>query len=107
MRNMTTVRRQIPSERPATNAHVDVGTQVDTTHVIRMGSWYFTPPCGAEAHATLRDHFHSVDLRYSAEPVQDLLVRLARIETSYMAAVGLRPDQDTPVYGGPWQYRRA
>ncbi|MFI0240199.1 hypothetical protein [Streptomyces sp. NPDC016845] len=72
-----------------------------------MGCWYYTPPRRDAALATLHDGYRSIDLRYSAEPVQDLLLRLARLETSYAAAAGVQHEQGTSAYDGPWQHRRA
>lgn len=55
-----------------------------------MGNWAYAPPGPGAATATLHDAAHqTIPLRHSAALVQDLLARLARIETAYTAAAGL------------------
>ncbi|CAM5403666.1 hypothetical protein SALBM135S_01328 [Streptomyces alboniger] len=50
-----------------------------------MGAWIFTPAPADHASATLQDDYRRVDLRYSAQLLEDLLAELGDIEAHFTA----------------------
>lgn len=58
-----------------------------------MGNWVYTPALTDEANASLHDNFQRVDLRYSAQLIEDLLTELGRIEAHVVASAN-SPEYD-------------
>jgi hypothetical protein len=59
------------------------GTMSGATSAVRMGAWVFTPALTGSARATLQDDCRRVDLRYSAQLLEDLLAELGLIEAHF------------------------
>ncbi|MFJ2608135.1 hypothetical protein ACIQOU_28840 [Streptomyces sp. NPDC091279] len=67
-----------------------------------MGNWVYTPARAEGAGATLHDDGRSVDLRYTAQILQDLLTELGAIEVRFRTASAAAPEEhDTTSHRQP------
>ena len=69
-------------------------TTSSAANAVRMGNWIYTPALTDEANASLHGNFQRVDLRYSAQPIEDLLTELGRIEAHVTASANSPEEYD-------------
>lgn len=56
-----------------------------------MGPWVFTPAPADHSSATLQDEYRRVDLRYSANLLEDLIAELGLVEAHFTTLASTLP----------------
>ncbi|MFD9377835.1 hypothetical protein ACFWBH_20185 [Streptomyces sp. NPDC059999] len=80
-----------------------VSTTGGAAGAVLLGKWVYTPAPAAAVNATLHDSYRRVDLRHSAQLLEDLLTELGHIQARFAASASNPEGCDTHFLDEPHQ----